>query len=42
MLPGATSQTAAAAVASVKLLPLVFRLFSILNPEDFHTFSAAK
>jgi hypothetical protein len=41
-LPGATSETAAAAVASVKLLPLVFRLFSILNPEDFHTFSAAK
>jgi hypothetical protein len=41
-LPGATSKTAAAAAASVKLLPLVFRLFSILNPEDFHTFSAAK
>jgi hypothetical protein len=41
-LPGATSESATAAAASVKLLPLVFRLFSILNPEDFHTFSAAK
>ena len=41
-LPGASRETASAAAASVQLLPLVFRVFSILNPEDFHTFSAAK
>jgi hypothetical protein len=41
-LPGSTKAQAAAAAAAVKLLPLVFRVFSLLNPEDFHTFSAAR
>ena len=41
-LPNGTRDAAAAAAASVTLLPLVFRVFSILAPDDFHTFSAAK